>query len=52
MYKKVNNLDGTEDTTIIKRTSDNAFIPTDSNNADYQEYLEWVAQGNTIEDAD
>ena len=52
MYKKVNNLNGTEDTTVIKRTSDNAFIPTDSNNTDYQEYLEWLAEGNTPEEAE
>ena len=27
-------------------------VPLDSNNADYQAILEWVAEGNTIEDAD
>ena len=27
-------------------------IPTDPDNADYQEYLAWVAQGNTAEAAD
>lgn len=32
---------------IIVRDSDNAFIPTDSGNRDYREYLDWVAQGNT-----
>jgi len=30
----------------IKRLSDNAFIPFDPANTDYQEYLEWVAAGN------
>ena len=28
------------------------FIPKDDSNTSYQEYLEWVAEGNTIEPAD
>jgi hypothetical protein len=28
------------------------FIPKDLSNTDYQEYLEWVAAGNTPEAAD
>jgi hypothetical protein len=52
MYKKVLNIDGTENTEQIQRIIDNAFIPFDPANKDYQEYLEWVAEGNTPEPAD
>jgi hypothetical protein len=31
---------------VIKRISDNAFIPMDEQNTDYQAYLKWVAKGN------
>ena len=34
-------------------TNDNQYwIPFDEANRDYQEYLEWVAEGNTPEEAE
>jgi len=50
MYKLLNN-ENNQPTWII-RLSDNAIIPMDNANRDYQEYLEWVAEGNTPEEAE
>ena len=40
-----------EANTILNKTT-GSYIPKDAANTDYQEYLEWVAEGNTIEAAD
>ena len=37
---------------FILRKEDNAWIPKDEENTDYQDYLEWVDEGNTAEAAD
>jgi hypothetical protein len=36
----------------IIRTSDNAFIPTDPDNTDYQAYLKHIAEGGEVLPAD
>ena len=36
----------------IYRLSDNAFIPFDPANTDYQAYLKWVAEGHQPEPAE
>ena len=37
---------------VVLRVSDNTYIPFDPANADYKEYLKWIAEGNTPLPAD
>jgi hypothetical protein len=52
MYKKLLDIDGSVSTKEIKRTTDGATIPINEDNRDDQEYLAWVAEGNTPEEAE
>jgi hypothetical protein len=47
MYKLITtiNLDGLEATNTVIRLSDNAYIPFDPDNTDYQAYLKFLAEG-------
>ena len=46
MYQLIND-QITDAVTCIKRIADNAFIPFDPANTDYQAYLAWLEAGNT-----
>ncbi len=46
MYKLIKSLFNDE-INQVKRLSDNAFIPFDLANTDYQKYLKWLEEGNT-----
>ena len=53
-YKKLKEFDGSENKFAILRTSPSptTWIPFDDLNTDYIKYKEWLAEGNTPEDAD
>tara|TARA_R110002126_G_scaffold278991_1_gene425766 strand:+ start:1003 stop:1161 length:159 start_codon:yes stop_codon:yes gene_type:complete len=50
MYKL--NLPSLFGLSMVIRLQDNAYIPFDPANGDYQQYLEWLAEGNTPLPAD
>jgi hypothetical protein len=37
----------TQSPDVIRRLSDGAWIPVAPDNADYEAYLKWLAEGNT-----
>jgi len=51
-YKLLQDTPQGEPSNLIIRLQNNAYIPKDEDNKDYQEYLEWVAEGNTPEEAE
>jgi hypothetical protein len=50
MYKLTKNSFGEQNG--VRRLSDNAAIPFDPANTDYQEYLKWLEEGNEPQPAD
>jgi len=50
-YKKITNI-FTNEVDMVQDTETTAFIPIKAGNTDYQAVLKWVADGNTIEEAD
>jgi hypothetical protein len=52
MYKLDNIPFGKTETSSVTRLADNASIPFDPDNTDYQAYLAWVEQGNVAQPAD
>jgi len=46
MYKQLKNIDNTISNLTILRLFDNAIIPFDPDNTDYQAYLKWLEEGN------
>jgi hypothetical protein len=52
MYKQINPMFEGQTAQCIKRIADNAVIPFDPANTDYQQYLAWLAEGNEPEPAD
>ena len=52
MYKQLKPIDGVIVVNAILRVADDAYIPMNPENTDYQEYLKWLAEGNTPEPAD
>jgi hypothetical protein len=50
MYKLIKNL--RNETNSVQRLSDNAYIPFDPANTDYQAYLKWLDEGGVPLPAD
>ena len=51
-YKFIIDGDGVKQLNRINENGTVSAIPQNEENTDYQEYIEWVAEGNTPEPAD
>ena len=53
-YMAITDPSGNKSNDTIKATiaGKEVFVPLDTDNTDYQNYLTWVAEGNTAEAAD
>jgi len=52
MYKIFNSNFAGVNVEMIFHKEEKVWIPKDEANRDYQEYLEWLAEGNTPEEAE
>lgn len=52
MYKQCKNFETGEVLPIVKRLTDNAFIPFDEANTDYQAFLKYKEEGGKVYGAD
>jgi hypothetical protein len=52
MYKLIKKPEFATGLDVVHRLSDNAFIPFDEQNTDYQAFLLWCSEGNTPLPAD
>ncbi len=52
IYKFYRNLTGQITSVFVTKDGKEYSIPFDENNTDYQDYLKWVAEGNTAQDPD
>ena len=52
MYQKIINTLTNQEAQCIKRIADNAFIPFDPANTDYQAFLKYQAEGGKVYGAD
>jgi len=50
MYKLIKN--SNNEVSCVRKLADNLVIPFDPDNTDYQQYLAWLAEGNTPDPAD
>lgn len=48
MYQQIKTASGVILSETVKRLADNAFIPFDPANTDYQAYLKWLEEGKEV----